>query len=87
MSQSLQLSLGCGASDHVETFAFVPALIINYFSGVFNQIITVFKTECDNFGTNPAVVSKFQLQVELIELSVAEVKVCSVHLKLEFVVM
>ncbi|TRZ26115.1 hypothetical protein HGM15179_000965 [Zosterops borbonicus] len=35
---------------------------------------TVCKTECDNFVTDPVVVSKFQLLVELIELSVAEIK-------------
>lgn len=38
MSQSLQLSLYSGVTEHVETFAFVPALIINYFSGVYSQI-------------------------------------------------
>lgn len=44
------------------------------------------KTECDSFVTDPIVVSKFQLLVELIELSVAEIKVRSVHLRLEFLV-
>lgn len=43
------------------------------------------KIECDYFVTVPVVVSKFQLLVELIELSVAEIS--DVHLKLEFVVM
>lgn len=37
------------------------------------------KTECDNFVTNPVVVSKFQLLVKLIEL------ISSAHLKLEFI--
>lgn len=44
------------------------------------------KIECDNFVTDPVVVSKFQLLVKLIELSVAKNKACSVHLKLGFVV-
>lgn len=39
------------------------------------------------FVTHPVVVSKFQVLVEVIELSVAEIKACSVHLKLEFLVM
>lgn len=44
------------------------------------------KIESDNFVTDPLVVSEFRLLVEHIELSVDEIKVCSVHLKLEFVV-
>lgn len=38
MSQSVQLSLCCGATEHIENFAFVPALILNCFSGVYTQI-------------------------------------------------
>lgn len=86
MSQFLQLSLCCGATEHVETFAFVSALIVSYFQGFIAKFTTVCNIECDNFVTDPVVVSKLQLLVELIELSVAENKVCSVHLKLEFVV-
>lgn len=46
------------------------------------------KTKHDNFVTDLVLVSKLQLLVELVELclNVTEIKVCSVHLKPESVV-
>lgn len=86
MSQSLQLGRCCGATEHVETLPLCQLLLFTIFQEFIAKFTTVCKIECDNFMTDPVVVSKFQLLVKLIELSVAENKVYSVHLKLEFVV-
>lgn len=61
-------------------------LSLTIFPELIAKSTTVHKIECDNFVTDPVVVSKLQFLVELIEISVAENKVWSAHLKLEFVV-
>lgn len=63
-------------------------LLLTIFQAFITRSTTPHKIEHDNFVTDPVLVSKLQLLVELIELclNVAEIKVCSVHLKLESVV-